>query len=120
MIIIITIFLGLMAVLLMAFANFDRLVKIEYKKYKEKWVKDGKPRGFFWRPSEIPWFAFAIASSLAMQSLSIKWLFKTPEWVTNDLEAKECLRKLRLYVLIFNVGIIVWFVISMTIYTVPR
>jgi amino acid transporter len=100
-----------MVVLLMAFANFDRLVKIEYKKYKEEWIKDSKPRGFFWKPSEITWFA----SSLAMQRLSMKWLFKTPVWVTNDLEAKEYLRKLRLYVLIFNVGIIVWAVISMII-----
>jgi len=110
MIIIITILLTLVVVLLMAFANFDKLVKIEYKKYKEEWIRDRKPRGLFWKPSEITWFA--IGSSLATQRLSMKWLFKTPEWVTNDLEAKEYLRKLRLYVLIFNVGIIVWAVIG--------
>jgi hypothetical protein len=106
-----TIFLGLMVLLLFAFANFDRLVKIEYRKYREEWMKDGKPRGFFWGPPESTWFA----SSLAMQSLSLKWLFKTPEWVTNDFEAKATLRKLRLYVLVFNVGIIVWATVSMII-----
>jgi len=106
-----TIFLGLMVLLLFAFANFDKLVKIEYRKYKEEWMKDGKPRGFFWAPPQSTWFA----SSLAMQSLSLKWLFKAPEWVKNDFEAKETLRKIRLYVLIFNVGIIVWALISMII-----
>lgn len=102
-----------MVVLSMAFTDFDKLVQIEYKKYKEEWIKDRKPRGFFWKPSEITWFA--VAGSFAMQRLSMKWLFKTPEWVTNDLEAKEYLRKLQLYVLIFNVGIIVWAVISIII-----
>jgi hypothetical protein len=42
-----TIFLSLMVVLFFAFVNFDKLVKIEYRKYRAEWIKDGKPRGFF-------------------------------------------------------------------------
>lgn len=97
-------FLCLMVVLLIAFHRFDRLVKIEYEKYRNEWIADRKPRGFFWRPSESP----LVSGSFAMQVLSMKWLFRTPAWAVEDSEAKERLKELRLYVLIFNIGIIIW------------
>ena len=111
MTIILGIFIGLMGVLLFAFFNFDNLVKIEYRKYRDEWTIDGKPRGFFWRPRESTWFS----SSIAMQKLSFRWLFKTPQWMSNDPEAIYRLKRLRLFVLIFNIGIVVWFIISMII-----
>lgn len=111
MTIILGIFFGLMGVLLFAFFNFDILVKIEYRKYKHEWNFDGKPRGFFWRPVESTWFS----SSLAAQKLSFRWLFKTPHWAHNDIEAMSRLKILRLSVIIFNVGIVVWLIISMII-----
>jgi GH35 family endo-1,4-beta-xylanase len=102
----------------MAFINFDRLVKIEYKNHKEEWIRDGKPRGFYWRPPELAWFA--ISSSLAMHNLTLKWLFKTPQWTANDLEAKECLRKLRQYVFLFYGGLIVWlFIVILIVNLMP-
>ncbi len=97
--------------LLFAFFNFDVLVKIEHRKYRDEWNFDGKPRGFFWRPVESTWFS----SSIAAQKLSLRLLFKTPNWVHNDIEAMSRLKRLRLSVLIFNVGIVVWFIISMII-----
>jgi len=106
-----SIFLALMGILLYAFFNFDRLVKIEYQRHNEDWIKDGKPRGFFWRAPESSW----IRSSFAMQRLSMQWLFKTPDWINNDPEATNYLKKLRRLVLIFNISIIVWFIINMTI-----
>ncbi len=111
MIITAPIFLALIGILLYAFFNFDRLVKIEYQRHKEDWIKDGKPIGFFWRAPESSWFR----SSFAMQNLSMQWLFKTPDWTNNDPEATNHLKKLRALVLIFNIGIIVLFVISMVI-----
>ena len=104
-------FLCLVCILLYAFFNFDRLVKIEYQKHNEDWIKDGKPAGFFWRAPDSSW----ISSALATQKLSFQWLFKTPEWTIDDAEARDRLRKLRRLVLIFNIGIIVWFVITMII-----
>jgi hypothetical protein len=105
------IFLALMGVLLFAFFNFDVLVRIEYRKYKDEWIIDGKPRGFFWKPPESTWFS----SSIAMQKLSFRWLFKTPQWMSNDPEAIDRLKRLRLLVLIFNAGIVVWLIFSMII-----
>jgi hypothetical protein len=108
MTIVLSIFIGLMGVLLVAISNFDSLVKIEYRKYKDEWIIDGKPHGFFWRPSESTWFS----SSIAMQKLSFRWLFKTPQWISNDPEAIYRLKRLRLFVLIFNIGIVIWFIIN--------
>ncbi len=104
-----TLFLSLIPVLFFTLANFDELVKIEYTKYRAEWIKDGKPRGFFWRPPESIW----LAGSLSMQRLSWKWLFKTPQWISSEPKAVHRLKRLRLFVLIFNIGIILWAVISM-------
>ena len=104
------IFLGLIPILILAFLNFDRLIKIQYEKYREQWTLDGKPRRFFAASSEGPW----IRGWIATYRLSFSWLFKMPEWVRNDHEARKSLKKLRLLVLIWNIVIIVWFVISMT------
>jgi hypothetical protein len=111
MALIFTIFFILMVILVIAFVNFDKLVKIEYTKYRKDWIKDGKPRGFFWWPPERTLFS----SSLALQALSLKWLFKTPQWMNSDAVAIQRLKRLRLSVLTFYVGIIVWFIISMII-----
>ena len=111
MMIIGTTFLGLMVILLYAIFNFDRLVKIEYQRYKEEWIKDGKPIGFFWRTPESSW----LSSSFAMEKLTMQWLFKTPHWVNKDPEAMGRLRKLRRLVLFFNIGVIIWAVLSMII-----
>jgi hypothetical protein len=105
-------FLGLMVILFLAFFNFDAIVKIEYQRHKDDWIKDGKPIGFFWRSPESSWFS----SAFAMQGLSLRLLFKTPRWVDNEPAAMACLKKLRKLVLIFNIGVIVWAILSMVIY----
>ena len=108
MIISFVIFIGLMFLLLLDFINFDRLVKTEYEMDRKQWVVDGKPFGFFWRPSESTMFS----SGIAMLRLSMYWLFKTPQWIRHDVKAQKALRNLRIHTLIFNVGIIVWFAIT--------
>jgi hypothetical protein len=100
MTIILGIFIGLMGVLLFAFFNFDNLVKIEYRKYRDEWTIDGKPRGFFWRPPESTWFS----SSIAMKKLSFRWLFRTPQWMTNDPDAIYRLKRLRIFVGPYGAG----------------
>jgi hypothetical protein len=109
-------FLCLAAVAFIAFINLDRLLKIEYIKHNTEWIKDGKPRGIFWKPAEISWYTFA--NSFAMQKLSIKWLFKTPEWIAGDVETKGYLRKLRFCTLIWSVGIIIWFILGIIVHQV--
>lgn len=103
--------LALFVILFMAFINFDRLVQTEYKLYRDSWIQDGKPRGFFWKPPK----SSLISGWFAMQRLTFSWLFKTPNWVQSDIKATSLLRNLRKYVLIWNIGIIMWAMISMLI-----
>ncbi len=110
-IIVMLIFFGLFIIGMVAFINFDRLIKIQHGRYKADWVKDGKPRGMYWKPPELSWFDFG--SSISMQKLSVAWLFKTPQWASADSEAKECLRKMRMYVIVFYVAVIFLFIICM-------
>ncbi len=91
----------LVPILILSFMQFDKLVQLEYNDYKEKWIEDHRPRGFFWEPSEP-------SSSFAMKTLSMKWIFVSPSWVKESLDAKKYLRNLRIFVLIWNVGCIMF------------
>jgi hypothetical protein len=108
---ILTTFLGILLVLIRAFRHFDRLVQIEYEKYRHRWLEDGGPRGFFWKPPE----ASLPGSNLAMQWLSLAWVFKTPPWVGNDSEASNNLKQLRFYFMVWNLGVLVWFLNMMSL-----
>lgn len=101
-------FLGLAMCLLRSFANVRSLVKIEREKYKDEWIKDGRPYGFNYEPHECGY----IESSFATHRVSFAWLFQTPQWVENDVEATVFIKALRRNVLIWNVGILVWFALS--------
>lgn len=94
--------LGLIIVLFMSFSSFNKLVKLEYNQYRQEWIKDGKPQGFYWRPPECTMFSW-----YAMQRLTILWLFKTPEWVIGTPSAVDTLRKMRRCVLTWNAGVII-------------
>jgi hypothetical protein len=98
-------FLILLLILIRAFRHFDRLVQIEYQKYRHLWIKDGEPSGFFWKPPE----SSHLGNTLAMQRLSLAWVFKAPAWIHNDSEAVINLKKLRFYFMAWNLGLIVWY-----------
>ena len=89
--------------MLIDFLTFDRLVKTEYEKHKKQWVKDGKPHGFFWWPSESPLFS----GHIAQLRLTIYWLFKTPQWIKRDVKSRKTLQINRISNLIVYVGILV-------------
>jgi len=97
------ILIGLILIMLVDFLCFDRLLKTEYEKHKEQWIKDGKPRGYFWWPYESPLFT----GYIAQLRLTIHWLFKTPQWIKHDVKARKTLQINRICTLIVYVGILV-------------
>jgi hypothetical protein len=99
------------AVLLYAFAMFDRLVRAQYEQYREAWVADGRPRGFLWRVPECTWWR----SGLALGRLSSVWLFKTPAWAAQSGILRGWFRQLRVCVLAWNaivVGLLIFVIAS--------
>jgi hypothetical protein len=98
-------FLGLLFLLIRAFRHFDRLVQIEYHRYRQQWLEDGAPRGIFWEPPDVS----GPGSTLARNRLSLTWVVKSPLWLKNDFEAWYNLKRLRFYCIAWNLGIIAWF-----------
>jgi hypothetical protein len=103
----------LLPVLLGAFVTFDQLIRREYAAHRADWERDGRPHGFFWRPpvTDRPdWLARA-GWSLAQWRV-MGWLFRTPLWAATDSRAVRLLRRLRILVLVWNVGIGVGVVVA--------
>jgi hypothetical protein len=102
-----TVIVILAAFLISAFYFLDRLIRHEYQFYRDAWEQDGKPTGYIFRPPEATW----LGSGFAFQRVAFGWLFSTPPWTRNDSTAKRLLSRLRWCVLIWNVGIIIFFVL---------
>jgi len=103
----------LIGVLLYAFVLFDRLLRAEYEQHRPAWEIDGRPAGFFWRAQECD-FLF---SKLAKMRLTLVWLFRTPAWVASSPDLVAMLRRHRIAVLIWNVGVLIWFVLFLMRFT---
>jgi hypothetical protein len=100
-------FVPLIAVLFYAFVLFDRLVRAEYEHHRPAWETDGRPAGFFWRAPECDFFL----SKFARIRLTLGWLFRTPAWVVSSPALVAMLRRHRAAVLIWNIGVLVLFVL---------
>jgi hypothetical protein len=70
----------------------DRLIRFEYKNYKDNWIIDGQPCGYLWKPKEFPFWLTGANGYYCTE----KWLKETPEWIQNDSKATDFLNRLRL------------------------
>jgi hypothetical protein len=103
-----TVFLvALIVFLISAFYFLDRLIRYEYQFHREAWERDGRPVGYLFRPPEATWFR----SGFAFQRCAFGWLFYTPQWTRDDPTATTLLSRLRWCVLIWNIGIIAFFIL---------
>jgi hypothetical protein len=99
--------IALLAVLISAFYFLDRLIRHEYQFHRDAWDRDGRPVGYFFRPPESSWFH----SGLAFQRCAFGWLFYTPQWTRGDATARTLLSRLRWCVLVWNIGIVTFFLL---------
>ena len=98
-------FLLLIPILIWAFNTFDSLIKLEYGKFHQQWITDGKPSGLFWRPAG---FRPSLQGGIATQKSMLILLFKKPEWIASSAEACILLKKYRILVFTWNIGILLW------------
>ncbi len=102
----IVVIIVLIPILIWSLNTFDNLMKLEYEKFHDQWLKDGQPPGLYWRPAgHHPSFQSGFATQKAMLVL----LFRRPEWVESSGQAKILLTKYRILVLTWNISIIIWF-----------
>jgi hypothetical protein len=69
----------------------DRVLRIQHAKFHERWISDGRPNGWRFRPKDASWFVSDFAGNIA----SIKWLAETPDWLANEPEGLIALRWMR-------------------------
>jgi len=100
----------LVVVLLYAFVLSDRLLRAEYEQHRPVWEADGRPAGFFWHAQECDFFI----SKLARIRLALVWLFRTPAWIASSPALVTMLRRHRFAVLVWNIGILIWFVLFLS------
>lgn len=101
------------------FAAFDELVvtlllRREYADHRLNWEADGKPRSMVWVPDEckIGRWHITYASGRAGFRARLKWLFKTPNWMSEDNEARRLLTFHRILLPAFIVSVLAPFVIA--------
>ncbi len=96
-------FFLLTPVLIWAFNTFDNLIRLEHENFHQQWLADGKPSGLYWRPADYrPSFHCAMATQKSMLFL----LFRKPGWTQSGDYASTLLRKYRILVLTWNVGVV--------------
>jgi len=106
---------SLVFVLVSSFFTFDKLVRLQYEAHRSYWERDGGPRGFFWwAPGTRKWFRINLRSEWAFQRTNLRWFFSTPNWMRKDPQAVRLVRRFRLLVLIWNLGILLLLTIGPT------
>ena len=86
-------------------AALDRIVRIEYERHNEQWVSDKRPWcDYTWRrrPRGVGWYS----AQRAMFVATVKWLFRTPKWIREDVEAYRWIRVLRVSWILFVVSLV--------------
>lgn len=79
--------------------TFDQLVRLEQERYPAQWEADGRPLPRFGVRSRI---VTTLRSSFAAQKCNFVWLFVTPRWVKEDVDARQLLRRMRILVALWN------------------
>ncbi len=63
----------------------ELLILQQYKQHRNVWERDGRPIGFFIRPTK----AGLMQGTRAKNRILVIWLFTTPNWVRNDPYARS-------------------------------
>lgn len=86
--------------ILLGFTALDLLVRIERRRFRHAWVKDGRPIGL-WSASPTDW----LMGGLWRSTVGLKWVLRTPAWVRGDKRAERILLLARVGFLIAVVAL---------------
>lgn len=81
-----------------AFWLYNCLVALEYDRYPEQWVRDGRPPYFMWYRRRPPGARSMLLplGKFVMAAVSLRWLLRTPASARQDEQAKWLLRDFRI------------------------
>ena len=98
-------FIVIVIILFMNFFISDKLLKYEYDKYYDQWVKDGKRIGFLWRPKN--------ETSMKFSYLLSEKIYRTPDWLKSDIYGMILLYLYRIFGFILIISAIYVFIMIM-------
>ena len=113
--IIIVSLLTAMVAMLWAASNFEKIIDLEYGKYRAQWKRDGKPRI---AASQIPgsnydsWKKRWFSARFATQRLRFGLLFSTPIWMKRNAKANLLLQRYRIGSFVEYGIIVLWWTIG--------
>jgi len=84
------------------FLTFDRLLRLEYEEHHAEWIRDGKPDGIILHFQGGSW----IYGTFARNKVGFRWLFRTPGWMQASPQAMRLLRRFRVCVAVWNIGLL--------------
>jgi hypothetical protein len=84
-------------ILAVAFVNFDKLLRVQYSRYKKQWEEYGKPSGFFWSPPESSFFSGSLQRTVRILS----WTFRGEEWMQREPSTLRSVWIMRLSIMVF-------------------
>lgn len=70
---------GFFVVGIMNVFMIDEIIKYQFLTHRDKWERDGKPRGLFFNPENSSYISFNI--------VSVKLYFTKPSWIIEDERA---------------------------------
>ena len=95
--------------LLRSFRAIDRFYQYEYENCHDQWERDGEPRGYFWKPPQSSNVSYKLLfRRLLSPANALVLVFVTPAWAKPDAAARKILKDLRHFVLLWNLGVVVW------------
>lgn len=99
--------------IMIALVASSTLFRLLYSRHKSEWERLGCPAGMWSVPQELldaptrkGW-----ESSVAGTNLLWAWLFKNPEWIEGEPEARQALRRLRLATIVGYAGMAAFLVL---------
>jgi hypothetical protein len=80
----------------------DRLIRTFHDLHLEEWTNYGGPRGWFWKPpgNLMP------TAVMSFMHASSTWVFRLPSSLASDPKARRDQLQLRLWVFLWNGGVI--------------
>lgn len=96
--------------LFFVFYYFDALLRYQHQYHFDEWVKDGKPIGIFWVPTDASMFRGRLARNYAQYAL----LICRKPWIESDEEAKRLRRRYQIAALANFIcfGLVFWSLFS--------
>lgn len=96
--------------------TFDQVLDLFHERHREAWIKLNRPRCM--TPRRLKDDDGKLGNPFAHHVCWIWWLFSTPDWFKDEPDTLNLLRRMRLLVGVFHIGLLLLIVIAASLASV--